>query len=76
MNTLANHDWKSSLGYYFILFWALETKSNEKGPFGVFVRLFSNSLNVNDTELTFIGLVKLNTERPFFGEQIPPFSGL
>ena len=26
----------------------------------------SNSLNMNDTELTFNGLVKLNTERPFF----------
>ena len=69
MNTPANHDWKSSLGYYFTLFRALETKSYEKGTFGVFFCLRSNSLNMNDTELNFIGLVKLNTERPFFGNK-------
>ena len=30
-NTLANHAWKSYLRHYFILFWALGTKSYEKG---------------------------------------------
>ena len=39
-NTTTNHDWKSSLGYYFILFQALETKSYKKGPFVVFFSLF------------------------------------
>ena len=38
----------------------------EKGPYGVFIHGHLDSLNMNDTELTFIGLVKLNTERPFF----------
>ena len=41
--------WKSSLRYYFILFRALETKSYEKGPFGVFFRIHSESLNMNNT---------------------------
>ena len=31
-NTPANHDWKSSLRYDFILFQALGTKSYKKGP--------------------------------------------
>ena len=66
-NTLANHDWKSSLGYCFILFWALETKSYEKGPFGVFFHIHSDSLNMNDTEFSFTRLVKLNIERPVLG---------
>ena len=66
-NTPAYHDWKSSLGYYFILFEALETKPYEKGPFGVFFCLRSDSLNMNDTEFSFIGLVKLNIERPLLG---------
>ena len=39
----------------------------EKGPFGVFFRLRSDSLNMNDTEFAFIGLVKLNIERPILG---------
>ena len=66
-NVVANHDWKSSLGDYFIFFQALETKSYEKGPFGVFFCLRSDSLNMNDTELEFNGIVKLNTKRPSFG---------
>ena len=41
----------------------------EKGPYGVFFRGHSDSLNMNDTELTFIGLVKLNIERPYFGNE-------
>ena len=53
--------------YYFILFWVLETKSYEKGPFGVFFHLRSDSLNMNDTEFDFIGLVQLNTEIPVHG---------
>ena len=69
MNTPANHDWKSSLRYYFTLFQALWTKSYEKGPFGVFFCNRSDSLNVNDTEFSFIGLVKLNIERPVFGNE-------
>ena len=68
-NTPANHDYKSSLGYYFILFQALETKSYEKGPFGVFFHGRSDSLNMNNTKLTFIGLVRLKIERPSFGNE-------
>ena len=75
MNTPANHEWKSSLRYDFTLFPALETKSYEKGPFGVFFHGRSISLNMNDTEFSFIGLVKLNIERPFLGERTPPISG-
>ena len=41
----------------------------EKGPFGVFFRIHSDSLNMNDTELTFIGLIKLNTKIPSFGNK-------
>ena len=41
----------------------------EKGPYGVFFHGHSDSLNMNDTELTFIGLVKLNIERPSFGNK-------
>ena len=69
MNTPANHDWKSSLRYDFTLFQALGTKSYEKGPFGVFFRNRSNSLNMNDIEFSFIGIIKLNIERPFFGNE-------
>ena len=68
-NTPANHDWKSSLRYHFTLFRALETKSYEKGPFGVFFRGHSDSLNMNDIEFSFIGLVKLNIERPVLGNE-------
>ena len=39
----------------------------DKGPFGVFLRLRSDSLNMNDTEFTFIGLRKSNGERPYLG---------
>ena len=69
MNTPANHDWKSSLRYDFIIFRALGTKSYEKGPFGVFFRGPLDSLNMNDTEFPFIGVVKLNIERPVFGNE-------
>ena len=41
----------------------------EKGPCGVFFRGRSDSLNMNDTELNFIGIVKLNIERPSFGNK-------
>ena len=41
----------------------------EKGPCGVFFCGRSDSLNMNDTKLTFIGLVKLNIERPSFGNE-------
>ena len=58
-NTPANHDWKNSLRYDFILFQALETKSYEKGPFGVFFHIHSDSLNMNDTKFYFSGLVKI-----------------
>ena len=39
----------------------------EKGPYGVFFCGRLDSLNMNDTELTFVGLVKLNIERPILG---------
>ena len=39
----------------------------KKDPFGVFFRNHSNSLNMNDTEFSFIGLIKLNIERPVLG---------
>ena len=39
----------------------------KKGPFGVFFRLRSDSLNMNNTEYYFIGHVKINTERPVQG---------
>ena len=68
-NTPANHEWKSSLRYYFILFWALGTKLYEKGPFGVFFRGRSDSLNMNYTDFSFIRLIKLNIGRPFFGNE-------
>ena len=41
----------------------------EKGPCGVFFLGRLDSLNMNDTELTFIGIVKLNIERPSFGNE-------
>ena len=41
----------------------------EKGPYGVFFHGHSDSLNMNTTELTFIGLVKLNIETPSFGKE-------
>ena len=45
----------------------------EKGPYGVFFRGCSNSLNMNVTKFSFIGLVKLNIERPFFWGMNPSF---
>ena len=68
-NTPANHDWKSSLRYDFTLFRVLETKSYEKGLFGVFFRGRLDSLNLNDADFYFIGLVELNIERPIFGNE-------
>ena len=41
----------------------------EKGPYGFFFHGCSDSLNVNDTEFNFNELVKLNIERPFFGNE-------
>ena len=41
----------------------------EKGPYRVFFRGRSDSLNMNNTEFYFIGLVKLNIERPSFGNE-------
>ena len=41
----------------------------EKGPYGVFFHGHSDSLNINDAELTLIGLVKLNIDRPSFGNK-------
>ena len=51
------------VGYHFF---GLGELFYEKGPYGVFLRGRSDSLNMNDTELTFIGLVKSNIERPSF----------
>ena len=39
----------------------------KKDPFGVFFRKHSDSLNMNDTDFSLIGLVKLNIERPVLG---------
>ena len=39
----------------------------KKDPHGVFFRDHSDSLNMNDTEFSFIGLVKLNIEKPGLG---------
>ena len=55
-----------TVGY---LFFSSDELFYEKGPYGVFFRGCSDSLNMNDTELTFIGLVKLNIERPSFGNE-------
>ena len=39
----------------------------KKDPFGVFFCIRSDSLNMNDTDFSFSGLVKLNIERPALG---------
>ena len=52
------------IGYHFF---GLGELFYEKGPYGVFFHGSSNSLNMNDTEFSFIGLIKLNMERPFLG---------
>ena len=57
---------KSSLFDGRLSLFQFEQTIYEKGPFVVFFHLRSDSLNMNDIELTFIGLVKLNTERRFF----------
>ena len=41
----------------------------KKDHLGVFFRFHSDSLNMNDTELTFNGIVKLNNEGPSFGNE-------
>ena len=39
----------------------------KKDPFGVFFHIHSDSLNMNDTDFSFSGLIKLNIERPILG---------
>ena len=39
----------------------------KKDPCGVFFRIRSDSLNMNDTKFYFSGIVKLNIERPILG---------
>ena len=39
----------------------------EKGPFVVSLCLCSDSLNMNDADFSFIGLIKSNDERPYLG---------
>ena len=39
----------------------------KKDPHGVFFRIRSDSLNMNDTKFSFSGLIKLNIERPALG---------
>ena len=51
------------------LFFGSDRLFYEKGPFGVFFWLRSDSLIMNDVKFAFIGLVKLNTERRFFGNE-------
>ena len=41
----------------------------EKGPYGVFFCGHLDSLNMDDTEFSFIGLVKLNIEKRSFGNE-------
>ena len=41
----------------------------EKDLFGDLLHFHSDSRNMNDTELNFNGIVKLNTERPPFGNE-------
>ena len=41
----------------------------EKGPYGVFFCGRSDSIDMNDTEFSFIGLIKSNIERPSFGNE-------
>ena len=48
------------------LFFGLDRLFYKKGPFGVFFCLRLDSLNMNNDEFDFTGIVKLNTERPFF----------
>ena len=67
MNTLVDISHKSSLRHYFILFQALGNKLMKKDLFRVSVCLPPNSLNMNDTEFTFIRLIKLNDEIPYIG---------
>ena len=54
------------VGYHFF---GLGELFYEKGPCGVFFHGCSDSLNMNNTELTFIGLVKSKIERPSFGNE-------
>ena len=69
MNTLVDIRQKSSLRKYFILFQSLGTKLYEKMTlFGVLLSLRSDSLSMNDTEFTFIGLIKSNDGRPYPGK--------
>ena len=53
----------------FYTFWASKTKLYKKRTFWSLLPFHSDSLNVNDTEFTFNGLTKLNTERPSFGNE-------
>ena len=39
----------------------------KKDPFEVFFCIHLDSLNMNDTEFSFSGLIKLNIERPILG---------
>ena len=39
----------------------------KKNPHGVFFCIHSEDLNMNDTEFSFSGLIKLNIERPILG---------
>ena len=39
----------------------------KKDPYGVCFRIRSDSLNMNGTEFSFSGLIKLNIERPILG---------
>ena len=39
----------------------------KKDPFGVFFRIHSDSLNMNNAKFSFSGLIKLNIERPILG---------
>ena len=52
------------VGYHFF---SSDELFYKKGPYGVFFRGRSDSLNMNDTKFSFIGLVKLNIETPVLG---------
>ena len=51
------------VGYHFF---SSDELFYEKGPYGVFFRGRSDSLNMNYNKFSFNGLVKLKNERPLF----------
>ena len=57
------------LGIILYFFGPWRPNCTKHDPFGGFFHFFLDSLNMNDAKLTFNGLIKLNTERPSFGNE-------